>query len=309
MAELETPAMKVLAFLLFASGIAVQAQPVAPPASLANVPDDAVVAVFDDGTPLTALEFKTIYQVMPTQNQQAAAHNLQSFIEQYALMRKLAQLAEKQKLDQQSPNKEALEYYRLFLLSQAMMNNVVNTSSVQPPEVEKYYDAHKDEYKQVKVKAIYISYSSAQASQIREGKRVLTKEEAKAKADDLVKQIRAGADFLKLVAANSDDATSREKNGDFATLQATDKIPDAIRTAVFALKQGEITDAVEQPNGFYILRADEIQYRPIADVSQEITETLRQEHFRQWMDQTRDAAKVKFPHPEYLKDAPAGPAK
>ena len=294
--------MKVLAFLLFASGVAVQAQQ-APPSSFDNIPDDTVVAVFDDGTPFTMLDFKKLYAVMPEQNQQAAVRSLKSFMEQYALMRKLALLAERDKLDQQSPSKEALEYYRLYILSQAKINDVVNAANIQPADVQKYYEAHKDEYKQVKVKAIYISFSNAQASQVHDGKRVLTKEEAKKKADDLVKQIRAGADFVKLVAENSDDDTSREKNGDFATLQASDKIPDAIRAAVFSLKQGEITDAVEEPNGFYILRADEIHYRPIAEVKQEISDALRQEHFKQWMDQTRDAATVTFPNPAFLKDA------
>jgi len=113
---------------------------------------------------------------------------------------------------------------------------------------------------------------------------------------------------VKLVRENSDDETSKAKDGDFATLRQNDNIPDAIRAAVFSLKQGEVTEPVRQPNGFYLLRADEVHYRPLSQVRDEIFTQLKQQHYREWLEQTNKATKVEITNPAFLGDAaaPAG---
>jgi peptidyl-prolyl cis-trans isomerase C len=297
--------MKVLSLFVFTWSI-LSAQ-TAPAPDLPDLPDKTVIAVFDDGVPFTMGEFKKLYAVLPPTNQQGALRDRKNFLEQYALMRKLVQMAEKEKLDQESPNKEALEWNRFLILGQARMNKEVMSASVEPDDIGKYYEANKDRYKQVRVKAIYISFTKAQASQFSNGKRLLTEEEAKAKALKLLADIRGGADFVKLARENSDDTTSRDKDGDFATLQPTDGIPDAIKNAVFALKQGEVTEPVQQPNGFYLLRAEEISYKSQTEIRSELVENLRQEHFRQWMEQLKDSVKLQLPSPAFLGVAPAPP--
>ncbi len=106
-------------------------------------------------------------------------------------------------------------------------------------------------------------------------RRLLTEAEAKAKAEKLKEALKGGADFVKLVKENSDDETSRDKDGDFATLRFTDNIPDAFRTAVFALKKGEVSEPLKQPNGFYLLRADEVTVRPLSEVRDDIFNDLK----------------------------------
>ncbi len=304
--------MKILAFVVFlCSAVSAQTQkPAAPPPSLPNSPDNTVIAVFDDGAKMTMGEFKAYYQVLPPTNQQGMLRDPKAFLEQWAIIRKLAAAAEQQKLDQASPTRETLEYNRLLALSGAAMTKESMNWIPEVGAIDKYYDANKERYKQVKVKAIYITYTKEPASKLgSNGKALLSEEEAKAKAQKLVAEIRSGADFVKLVRENSDDATSRDKDGDFATLRPTDNIPDAIKSAVFPLKQGEVTDPVEQPSGFYILRAEEVSYRALADVRSEILETMKQEHFREWMKQLQDGTKVQFPSPQFLGVAPPPPAK
>ena len=113
--------MKLLSILLFAC-FAGQAQN-APPAALEfpNIPDETVIAKFDDGVSLTVLEFKRIIAVLPPEAQQNAIKERETFIKQWALMRKLVRMAEGQKLDDQSPTRESLQYYRMMVLSQAEM--------------------------------------------------------------------------------------------------------------------------------------------------------------------------------------------
>jgi peptidyl-prolyl cis-trans isomerase C len=277
---------------------------------LPDLPDETVIAVFDDGMKLTMGDFKKLYTALPG-NQQAMQRDRKGFLEQYALMRKLAHMAEEQKLDQTSPNKEAMEFNRQFLLSQAKLQFESMSQNVEPDEIGKYYEANKERFQEVKVKAIYITFSKAQASQASNGKKILTEDEAKAKAQKLLADIRGGADFVKLVRENSDDAASREKDGDFATLKGSDrdKIPAPVATAIFALKQGEISEPIEQPNGFYLFRAEEVTYRSAGEARSEIVETLRQQHFKEWLDRTHQSIKVQFPSPEFLKSTtpPAAP--
>ena len=292
--------MKSFSVFLFVCCGALWAQTAPPPAAaprMPDIPDQATIAVFDDGVKLTMAEFKQIFAALPPDNQPLVLRDRKTFLQQWAFMRKLAQMADQQKLDQESPTKEQLQYSRLMILSQAKLAEALNSMTVEPAEIIEYYDINKDRFKEVRVKAIYVSFG-------KDGK-APTEDEAKAKATKLLADIRGGADFVKLVKENSDDETSKAKDGDFATLRRNDNIPDAIREAVFALKQGEVTEPVRQPNGFYLLRADEVHYRPLSQVRDEIFTELKQRHYGQWLDQTNKGTKVEFTNPAFLVDATA----
>jgi parvulin-like peptidyl-prolyl isomerase len=265
-----------------------------------DIPDQTTIAVFDDGVKFTMGDFKKIFAVLPPENQPMALRDRKTFLQQWAFMRKLAQMAEKQKLDQESPARDQLEYYRLMILSQTKLAEAMNSMTVEPAEIVKFYDTDKDRFKEVRVKAIYVSFGK--------GGKATTEDEAKAKAAKLLADIRGGADFVKLVKENSDDETSKAKDGEFATLRRNDNIPDAIRTAVFALKQGEVTEPVRQPNGFYLLRADEVRYRPLSQVRDEIFTELKQRHYAQWLEQTNKDTKVEITSPAFVSEAAAPPA-
>jgi peptidyl-prolyl cis-trans isomerase C len=234
-----------------------------------------------------------------------ALRDRREFLHQWALFRKLAKQAEEQKLDEQSPYKEAAEYARMQVLIQARINEALNSAAVEPAEILRNYDSHKEKYKQVRVKAIYITFGDPAGAQSSKLKKPLTEDEAKAKAAKLLAEIRAGADFGKLVKEHSEDVTSKAKDGDFATLRPSDNIPDAFRGAVFALKQGEVSEPLRQAGGFYLLRAEEVTYRPLSQVRDEIYEQLKQERYKKWFDQMNRDTKVEITNPAFLANGPA----
>jgi len=299
--------MKVLSVFLFACCGALWAQTAPAPGpggtpapQMPDIPDQTTIAVFDDGVKLTMGDFKKILAALPPENQPLALRDRKAFLQQWAFMRKLAQMAEKQKLDQETPAREQLEYSRMMILSQVKLADALNSITVEPAEIVKFYDTDKERFKEVRVKAIYVSFGK--------GEKARTEDEAKAKATKLLADIRGGADFVKLVKENSDDETSKAKDGDFATLRRNDNIPDAIRAAVFSLKPGEVSEPVRQPNGFYLLRAEEVRYRPLSQVRDEIFTELKQQHYGQWLEQTNKDTKVEFTNPAFLGDAAAPPA-
>ena len=92
---------------------------------------------------------------------------------------------------------------RTEIMKQAVLQNEVDRRvylSFSPDEVKKYYDSHVDKFRtpeSIKLSEIYLSSTAKDDANV------------KARALELVSQIRAGADFGALAAANSE----REKNG------------------------------------------------------------------------------------------------
>ena len=84
------------------------------------------------------------------------------------------------------------------------------------------------------------------------------KEKARAKAEDLLKQIQGGADFAKLAQANSDDPNSKGNGGDLGWI-SPGQTPPALEKAAMALKPNQVSPVVESPFGFHVLQLLERQ--------------------------------------------------
>ena len=121
-----------------------------------------------------------------------------------------------------------------------------------------------------------------------------------------MKEIKGGADFVKLVKENSEDATSKAKDGDFGTFSRSDNVPDSIRSVVFALKAGEVSEPVRQPNGFYIFRAESITQKPFSEVAGQIVTELKNAHLREWLESTTKSLDIKYDDEQFFS-GPAAP--
>lgn len=80
-----------------------------------------------------------------------------------------------------------------------------------------------------------------------------TKEEAKALAERLRAELRGGADFAVL--ARQSDAESKATGGSLGSI-ARGTMVASFEQVAFALPQGGISDVVETPFGFHIIRSD-----------------------------------------------------
>ena len=86
-----------------------------------------------------------------------------------------------------------------------------------------------------------------------------TQESVRARAKDLVTRIRGGADFVKLVVANSEAQDAVQTKGVLGTAPVTDleKQWPQYAKAIKGLKAGQITDPIEDEVGIHILHVDE----------------------------------------------------
>jgi hypothetical protein len=285
----------------------------ASPAATPSVPPETVVAEVN-GKKYTAAEVDKLVTTLPPQLQTAAHADLKRALGYVLMMKDLAEMAEKAHLEERSPLKEQMEYNRLTALSQAEINEVHNNQvEVRSEDQEKYYKDHPEKYEEAKVKVIYIAFSpkSRPGTDPDKAPKGVSEEEAKAKIEDLQKQIASGADFGKLAKENSNDKESAAKDGDFGVIKRTSPYPDAIKNAVFALKPGQVSEPVRQPNGFYLVRLESTRLQPYQEVRTQIFEELKTKGFNDWMQGLQKRFEVKVENQAYFaaKPAPSVPPK
>ncbi len=78
------------------------------------------------------------------------------------------------------------------------------------------------------------------------------KKQAKEKAAGILKRVKAGEDFAALAKAESDSPT-KAQGGDLGIIGRGQTLP-AFEKAAFALKPGEVSDVVEMPNAYDIIK-------------------------------------------------------
>jgi len=299
--------MKFIAVILalFAVLLAQTPPPSAPAGKAAGnpgmpppVPPDTVVAEIG-GKKYTAAELDKLIGGMPVQFQPAIRSNPRN-LTQIFVFRVLEKMAEAEKLDQQSPYKEQLEWMRTQYLAQMESNNYRQTKlKFSEEEEKKYYNDHTaDKFREAKVRVIYVAFRPLNAK-TDDAKKLPTEAEAKVKAEDLRKQLAGGADFAALAQANSDDKTSAEKGGDYGVITHTSS-SDALKTVVFALKAGDISEPVRQPAGFYLVRVDEFRAQPFDVVQGQVDEDIRNEKFNAWQGELQKQWAVKVENQNYF---------
>lgn len=290
--------MKFPALLFLAATAGLFAQ---GPAIPNGVAPDAIVAEIE-GRKYTAREMMTLISSLDPRVQSNFIKDPKGFLGTLGMMKKLQKLAEDEKLDQQSPFKDQLELQRMVILSQAKSQDAMDHTLVTNDDVKKFYKENEARYRQVKLKTIYIAFTSnPQASANSSGKRFPTEPEALAKAKKLLADLRAGADFAQFVKEHSDDYASKAKEGDFATLSAADTIDADIRQAVFSLKKGDLSEPVRQPNGFYIFRAEETGLKTLAEVNDAIYQEIQQARWNQWVTGLQSTVKSQILNEDFFK--------
>lgn len=273
-----------------------------PPEAAPAVPltPETVVAELADGKKLTVADVDRIFAGLPPQLQQQARMQPDKALGRILMFRYMADEAEKANLDKRAPWKDTIEFQRMQILSQAEVNDYKDKVQISVEDQEKEYKENPDRFKQAKVRVIHLSFSATPDKPGPDGKKMLSEAEAKAKIDELRKQILAGGDFGKLARDNSDDKSSAAKDGDFGTIKHNSPYPDPVKKAVFALKEGEVSEPVKQANGFYLIRADSVITQPYNEVRPQIIEDLKQARFNDWIKSLETRFAVKVDNPAYF---------
>ncbi len=177
---------------------------------------------------------------------------------------------------------------------------------VTPDDLRAYYDQHRDQYRtpdQVKVSHILIKTPLPGPDGKVDEKGAA---EAQRRAEDLLKQLKAGAKLEDLAKKYSEDPGSAKQGGSLGWIGKGQTVPE-FEKAAFSLPKGQISDLVQSSYGFHIIRVDDKQdahVKTLDEVKAEIEPILKHQKAQQIAQKQADAL-LKFARDKGLDAAAA----
>ena len=188
------------------------------------------------------------------------------------------------------PEKRQLKY---IVLDNAKM---LTQTQVTQQDLQDYYDNHRDEYRvpeQVNVRHILIKTPLPGPDGKVDQKGV---DAARAKAEDVLKQVQAGGNFAELAKKYSEDTGSAKEGGSLGWIGRGRTVPEFEKEA-FSLPKGGTSGLVQSSYGFHIIHVDDKQdahVKSLDEVKAQIEPQLKQQKASQAAQKEAD---------ELLKDA------
>ena len=227
--------------ILWSLGAWAQSSAPAPLAAEAVSPDEVVVVI--DEVEYTARDLRIIRNALPPQyKKQTQKMSYGDFVTIYGELLGFAKMAEKEGIPDRNPYKTQLAFARSNFLAQVYLSRLTSLLEVSDEDVLQYYEAHKSDFEEFRVSAVYIDFVTREAPPAGDGEKKPTEAEAKEKADGIVAEFRGGADFAELAKKHSDDSASRDQGGDLGYFSPGTSIPEVLKDVIFQLEQGEISD-------------------------------------------------------------------
>ena len=172
-----------------------------------------------------------------------------------------------------------------------MLQGEVNVGvGVQPQEVTAFYEKNPDKFKQgERVRASHILIRVPEKADPK------TKEEARTKVAGVLNEVKAGKDFGELAKNYSQDPGSAANGGDLGFF-AQGQMVGPFEQAAFALKPGAVSDIVETPFGFHIIKVAEKQPArtvPLEEAKPQIEQFLQNQQRQQKTEAFINSLKAK----------------
>ena len=152
-----------------------------------------------------------------------------------------------------------------------LLRTAITATPVTPDQVTTFYNENPGEFQQPeRVRASHILIG------IPEGADPATKQQALAKAAEVLKEVKAGGDFAALAKQHSTDQGSAPGGGDLGFFERGQMV-GPFEQAAFSLAPAQTSDLVESPFGYHIIKVAEKQTSrtiPIAEVRPQIQQFL-----------------------------------
>ncbi|MEE8359620.1 MAG: peptidylprolyl isomerase [Candidatus Omnitrophota bacterium] len=181
------------------------------------------------------------------------------------------------------------KYKEMLMIEKTIDREVRRGVNIQPSEVNNYYTENIADYTQTERVAVYGILIKTES--------VRTPLESLELAEDVHTGAIKGADFNELV-ANYSEGSHRDEGGDFGYVRRGQLLKE-IEDKIFALKNGEISDILETPLGYYIFKVYDRQDEkrvPLEDVYEKVQmaiyRTKMQEKFEDWLESLKSNAYI-----------------
>jgi hypothetical protein len=171
-------------------------------------------------------------------------------------------------------------------LSQELRDAVAGT--VDADRARRFYDENSAEFTGVCVSHIFAS------------KEQRGPDEARARIDDLSRQLAEGADFAALASEQSDDPTAAGQGGNLGCGGRGRFIPE-FEDAAFSVPVGQVSEPVESSVGFHLILVSERRALPFEEVQAQVEQALQRrqiQEFGSFVDDLTCTAEVEV-NPRY----------
>lgn len=218
---------------------------------------------------------KVSYMVFPVDKFKAEINPPESELQAYYNTKKAAYMTP------ETRNVQAI------VIDQAQIAATIHTPDAQ---LQAYYNSHQDQFRtpeRVKVRHILLQTT---------GKSPEETVKIKAKAEDLLKQIKAGGDFAELAKKNSQDPGSAANGGELGWVVRGQTVKNFENTA-FSLKPGQISDVITTEYGFHIIQVEDKQdagLQPYDKVKDQISAELNKQQVNDKMQNLADEARAQL---------------
>ena len=171
------------------------------------------------------------------------------------------------------PEKRQLKYVVFDTAKQ------VTETQITQQDLQGYYEQHREEYRvpeQVNVRHILIKSPLPGPDGKVDPKAM---DSARAKAQDVLKQVKAGGNFADLAKKYSDDPGSAKNGGSLGFIGKGRTVPE-FEKAAFSLPKGGTSDLVQSSYGFHIIHVDEKQdahLKSLDEVKAQIEPLIKQQ--------------------------------
>ena len=169
-------------------------------------------------------------------------------------------------------------------------NEISAKAAVKPEQVTDFYTKNPDQFKQPeRVRASHILIT------VPKGADAAVKTQARTKAADILKDVKAGKDFAALAKQHSQDPGSAQNGGDLGFFQQGQMV-GPFNDVAFTLAPGAVSDLVETDFGFHIIKVAEKQSPrtvPLDEVRPQVEQYLQRQNREQQTDAFVNGLKTK----------------
>lgn len=206
---------------------------------------------------ITAGEFDAFVSDLPPQYQQMAqGPGKRTLAEELIKIKLLSAEAKKRKLDQSPKVQRQMAMLQDQVLAGALAADMQGAGAGGDKEMREHYEKNKSQYGKVKARHILIRTPGSRVP-AEPGKKEMTDEQAKAKADDIKKRLDKGEDFAAIAKKESDDKGSGAQGGDLGEFGHGQMVPE-FEKAAFGLKKGEVSPPVKSQFGYHVIQVQDI---------------------------------------------------
>jgi peptidyl-prolyl cis-trans isomerase C len=166
-------------------------------------------------------------------------------------------------------------------IGQLIESEIKEKAAVQPEQVQDFYTKNPDQFKQTeRVRASHILIGVPQNAD------AAARTEARTKAEQVLKEAKAGGDFAALAKQHSQDPGSATNGGDLGFFEPGQMV-GPFNDAAFSLSPGTISELVETQFGYHIIKVAEKQPArtiPLDEVRPQVEEFLQNQNRQEQTD-------------------------